>query len=44
MNEGTLVSGGKGYDGLNPRVIKNALVVLAIRMTNDIVDGAKLVR
>jgi len=28
----------------HPRVIKNAVVVLAIRMTNDIVDGAKLVR
>lgn len=27
-----------------PRVIKNAVVVLAIRMTNDVVDGAKLVR
>lgn len=28
----------------HPRVIKNAVVVLAIRMTNDVVDGAKLVR
>lgn len=48
--------GGRGREGArslvraraecrsHPRVIKNTVVVLAIRMTNDVVDGAKLVR